>query len=157
MTREEKDHFMAAALAEARKAFESGEVPVGACVVKDGEILSTGRNRREETHDPLAHAEIEALRAAAARLGGWNLSGCTLFVTLEPCPMCTGALLQARVSRVIFGAFDGAAGCCGTLYDLPEDPRLMTRAEVEGGILREECAALLKDFFRSRRESRPVY
>ena len=149
--------FMAIALEEARLAGEAGDVPVGACVAVGDQLIARGRNRREEKGDPLAHAEVEALRAAAQTLGSWNLSEATLYVTLEPCPMCTGAILQSRIARVVFGAYDGRAGCCGTLYNLPGDGRFPTRTCVEGGMLREECAALLTAFFRERREDPCIY
>ena len=123
--------FMAIALEEARLAGEAGDVPVGACVAVGDRLIARGRNRREEKCDPLAHAEVEALRAAAEALGGWNLSEATLYVTLEPCPMCAGAILQSRISRVVFGAYDGRAGCCGTLYNLPGDERFPARVQVE--------------------------
>ena len=152
-----EEAFMAVALEEARAAAAAGEVPVGACVVLGDKVIARGRNRREETHDPLAHAEVEALRAAARALGGWNLSAATLYVTLEPCPMCTGALMQARVGRVVFGAYDGRAGCCGTLYHLPADPRFPMTTEVTGGLCREACAALLREFFARRREEARIY
>ena len=149
--------FMAIALEEARLAGEAGDVPVGACVAVGDRLIARGRNRREEKGDPLAHAEVEALRAAAEALGGWNLSEATLYVTLEPCPMCAGAILQSRISRVVFGAYDGRAGCCGTLYNLPGDERFPAKVQVEGGVSREECARLLTDFFRARREEPRIY
>ena len=148
---------MRIALEEARLAGEAGDVPVGACIVMDDRVLARGRNRRELTGDPLSHAEGEALRAAAQAVGGWNLSKAVLFVTLEPCPMCAGALIQARVAQIVFGAYDGRAGCCGTLYNLPEDERFPWRAQVTGGVLRTECAQLLTDFFRARREEPRIY
>ena len=144
---------MAEALAEARLAAGRGEVPVGAVVVKDGRIIARAGNRREERGDPTAHAELDALRAAAAGLGGWYLHGCTMYVTLEPCPMCAGALMQARLKAVVFGAWDTKAGCCGSLYNLPEDTRFPHRLAVTGGVLAEGCAAELSAFFRDRREN----
>lgn len=144
------DTWMEEALALAREAAAAGEVPVGAVVIQDGRIVGRGRNRRLQG-DPLAHAEIEALRNAAAALGSWRLDGCDLVVTLEPCPMCAGAVMQARVGRLFFGAFDPKGGCCGTLYNLPEDPRFAARTQVFGGYRQEECAGLLADFFRERR------
>lgn len=144
---------MALALAEARTAAAEGEIPVGAVILgPDGELLSTGRNAREFGVDPTAHAEVEAIRAAAATLGDRMLSECTLVVTLEPCVMCAGVILAARVPRVIFGAWDEKAGAVGSVYDLLRDGRLPHPVpEVVAGVRAEECAALLADFFASRR------
>lgn len=140
------------ALALAAEAGAHGDVPVGAVVTDaTGTILGEGRNLREVTADPTAHAEVVALRAAAASVGSWNLSGCTLVVTLEPCLMCAGALLQARVSRVVFGAWDDKAGAAGSVYDVVRDRRLPYRAEVIGGVREDEAAALLRAFFDPRR------
>jgi tRNA(adenine34) deaminase len=146
--------YMRAALLEARKAAEAGDVPVGAVLVKDGKIVSRGRNRREEKRDATAHAEIEALKRASRKLGGWYLHGCALYVTLEPCPMCAGAAMQARVESIVFGAHDPKAGCCGSILNLPEDARFPHRLEVKGGVLEAECAAVLKAFFRKKREDK---
>ncbi|MGW7431343.1 tRNA adenosine(34) deaminase TadA [Streptomyces sp. NPDC054861] len=141
---------MRMALAEADRAAPAGDVPVGALVLSaDGELLSTGHNEREATGDPTAHAEILALRRAAARTGAWRLSGCTLVVTLEPCVMCAGALVQSRVERVVFGAYDEKAGAAGSLWDLVRDRRLNHRPEVIAGVLGEECAQQLTAFFRT--------
>ena len=142
---------MRLALAEAQRAAEMGEVPVGAVLVRDGEVLGCGHNRRERDGDPLAHAEILALRQAAARVEGWRLEGTTLYVTLEPCPMCAGALVNSRVERLVYGAADPKAGYCGTLGDLVRDPRLNHRLEVAAGVLEEECSALLSGFFAALR------
>ncbi len=140
------------AFALARDAAATGDVPVGAVVVDaDGSILGEGQNLREETHDPTAHAEVVALREAAARQGDWNLEGCTLVVTLEPCLMCAGALLQARISRVVFGAWDEKAGAAGSMYDVVRDRRLPYRAEVVGGVRDAEATALLQEFFSAKR------
>jgi tRNA(adenine34) deaminase len=146
---------MRAALEEARRAAAAGEVPVGAVIFgAEGELLGSGRNRRESDQDPTAHAEIVALREAARRLGSWRLEGATIYVTLEPCAMCAGALVLARVDRLVYGAADPKAGYCGSLGDLVRDPRLNHRLEVEAGLLEEECGALLRDFFaRLRRGS----
>ena len=143
---------MAIALTEARAAAEAGDVPVG-CVVlgPDGEVLAQRHNEREVAGDPTAHAEILALRDAAARLGTWRLAGCTLVVTLEPCPMCAGALVAARVAKVVFGAADPKAGACGTLYNLCVDPRLNHEVAVVHGVHAEESGALLTSFFAARR------
>ncbi len=143
---------MARALAVAGYAGDVGDVPVGAVVLgADGRILGEGRNRREADADPTAHAEVEALRAAAAARGDWNLAGCTLVVTLEPCLMCAGAVLQARVDRVVFGAWDDKAGAAGSVYDVLRDRRLPHRVEVIGGVEDAAAAALLHAFFEARR------
>ncbi|MGJ7578854.1 tRNA adenosine(34) deaminase TadA [Variovorax sp. RHLX14] len=144
--------WMRLALAEARKAGESGEVPVGAVLVRDGVVVATGRNAPVTSHDPTAHAEIGALRAGAAALGNYRLDGCTLFVTLEPCAMCTGAMLHARLARVVYGAVEPKTGAAGSVTDLFAEPRLNHRTAVQGGVLADECAALLQDFFRRRRD-----
>ncbi|MFD8550413.1 tRNA adenosine(34) deaminase TadA [Streptomyces fradiae] len=142
---------MERALAEAERAALAGDVPVGAVVLgPDGSLLATGHNEREATGDPTAHAEVLALRRAADRLGAWRLTGCTLVVTLEPCVMCAGALVQSRVDRVVFGAPDEKAGAVGSLWDLVRDRRLNHRPEVVHGVLAEECAGLLTRFFRGR-------
>ena len=143
--------WMRLALAQARRAAELGEVPVGAVVVRGDELLGAGHNRREIERDPLAHAELLALRQAAARVEGWRLLGCTMYVTLEPCAMCAGALVNSRVERLVFGASDPKAGYCGSLGDIPRDPRLNHRLLVESGVLAEECGALLRAFFQRLR------
>ncbi len=140
---------MRLALAEARKAGEEGDVPVGAVLIMDGAVIASGRNRK--TTDPTAHAEMEAIREGALRLGTWNLHGCTLYVTLEPCPMCAGALVLSRVSRLVYGCSDPRAGACATLYNIVEDTRLNHRCAVRRGVLAEECAGLLTEYFRQRR------
>jgi len=142
---------MRAALKEAEEAAEEGEVPVGAVVVHGGKVVGRGRNQREKLEDPTAHAEMIAITQAAAALGTWRLEGCTLFVTLEPCLMCAGALVNARVDRVVFGARDPKAGACGSLYQVGLDPRLNHRFEVEGGVLEAECGELLRRFFAGKR------
>ncbi len=143
---------MGLALDQARAALATADVPVGAVVVgPDGEVLGAGRNAREAAGDPTAHAEVLALRAAAAARGGWRLDGCTLVVTLEPCPMCAGATVLARVDRLVLGAWDPKAGAVSSLWDLVRDRRLNHRVAVVGGVREAECAALLEDFFRSRR------
>ena len=147
--------WMRLALVEASRAARLGEVPVGALVVRDDEILGAGHNRREVDGDPLAHAELLALRQAAARVPGWRLLGCTMYVTLEPCAMCAGALVNSRVERLVFGASDPKAGYCGSLGDIPRDPRLNHRLAVVSGVLADECGALLRDFFRGLRDERP--
>ncbi len=143
---------MRQALALAASALDDGDVPVGALVIDaDGTVLGTGRNTRERDADPTGHAEIVALREAAAARGAWRLEGCTLVVTLEPCTMCAGALVNARVARLVFGAFDEKAGAVGSLWDVVRDRRLNHRPEVTSGVLAEESAALLRDFFRTHR------
>jgi tRNA(adenine34) deaminase len=143
---------MMEALAEARRAGGIGEVPIGAVVVREGEVVGRGHNRREIDGDPLAHAELLAIREAAARTAGWRLSGCTMYVTLEPCAMCAGALVNSRIDRLVYGAADPKAGWCGTLGNLVQDPRLNHRLEVTAGVLEAESAALLREFFASLRQ-----
>ena len=145
------DLWMEEALREARAALAEGEIPVGAVLVREGRILGRGRNRRALRGDPFAHAEMEALREACEALGAWRFDGATLYVTLEPCPMCAGAILQARVGELVFGARDPRAGACGSLYDLLRDPRQTHRCRVEEGPGREESRELLHRFFRLRR------
>ncbi len=142
---------MRAALAEASVAAAAGEVPVGAVVVADGEVIATGHNRSIRDSDPSGHAEIVALRAAAESLGNHRLANATLYVTLEPCVMCVGAIVQARVSRVVFGAYDAKAGALGSATDLSDSKALNHRFEITGGLLADECGALLKTFFQVRR------
>jgi tRNA(adenine34) deaminase len=144
--------FMEHALREARKAHENKEVPIGAVVVHNGEIIGRGYNQVEMLNDPTAHAEMIAITAAATHLQSKRLEGCALYVTLEPCAMCAGAIVLARIPLVVFGAYDPKAGACGTLYSIPTDARLNHRAELIPGILEERCAELLADFFRSKRE-----
>lgn len=151
MERPEDQVWMMEALAEARRAADLGEVPIGAVVVRGGEILGRGHNRREIDGDPLAHAEILAIRDAASRMGGWRLTEATMYVTLEPCPMCAGALVNSRVQRLVYGAADPKAGYCGSLGNLVQDPRLNHRLEVTAGVLESESAALLRGFFSSLR------
>ena len=146
------EQYMELALRQAEDAANCGEVPIGAVLVKDDIVLAAERNRREELKDATAHAEILAIRRACELLGGWRLSGCTLYVTLEPCPMCAGAMIQARIDRLVFGANDPKGGAAGTLYDIVRDQRLNHRLEVSGGIREKECAVLLQQFFRERRE-----
>jgi tRNA(adenine34) deaminase len=145
------EKFMRAALSEAKVAAQSGEVPVGALVVRNGEIIGRGLNRPVQDSDPTAHAEIVAIRAAAASEKNYRLSGCTLYVTLEPCPMCVGAMIHARISRLVFGAYDPKAGAAGSVLDLCDDRRLNHRIEVNGGLLADKCGGLLQKFFAGRR------
>jgi tRNA(adenine34) deaminase len=143
---------MSLALAQAHEAAAAGEVPVGAVVVKEGVLLATGRNSPVATHDPSAHAEVNALRAAAAALGNYRLDGCTLYVTLEPCAMCSGAMLHARLARVVYGAADPRTGAAGSVVDLFAQPLLNHHTRVTSGVAAEACGALLQDFFRGRRQ-----
>ena len=143
--------WMGEALAEARKAAAEGEVPIGAVVVVDRNVVGRGRNARESRRDPTAHAEVLALQEAARSLQRWRLTGATVYATLEPCPMCAGALVNARVDRLVYAVPDPKAGAAGTLFDVPRDPRLNHRVEVVSGVMAEECAELLSSFFRSRR------
>jgi tRNA(adenine34) deaminase len=147
-------HVMGLALDEARAALEHGDVPVGAVALADGFVVGADHNRRELLGDPTAHAELLVLRAAAAALGGWRLGAVTLFVTLEPCPMCAGALVAARVGRLVFGAADPRAGACGSLYNLCADPRLNHAVPITHGVRAQESSALLADFFAARRPGR---
>jgi len=140
------------ALDQARAALQAGEVPVGALVIRDNQILSTGSNRNLADHDPTAHAEIVALREAAARTGNHRLPGCTLICTIEPCAMCAGAMVHARIARLVYGAADPKAGAAGSVLDVVRHPLLNHRIEVTAGILADQCSQLLKDFFTSRRK-----
>lgn len=149
--RAECEAFMKKALAEADKAAKKGEVPIGAVVVHNGKVVARAHNLRETDGDPTAHAEVLALRKAGKKLGRWNLSDCDLFVTLEPCAMCSGAAVYARIRRVVYGAYDLRFGCCGTLMNLSADERLNHRARVIGGVLHDPCVKLLKDFFKDKR------
>lgn len=133
------------------KAFSEGEVPVGAIVVKGGKIIGRGYNQRERLNDPTAHAEILAITAAAGTLQNWRLADCIIYVTKEPCPMCAGAIINARLNQLIFGAYDEEKGCCGSLYQLCGDRRLDSRTAVKGGVEEEMCTALLTEFFQSKR------
>ena len=146
------ESWMAEALAEARRAADEGEVPIGAVVVFDGRVVGRGRNARERLNDPTAHAEIHALQEAARSLGRWRLTGATIYATLEPCPMCAGALVNARIDRLVYAVPDPKAGAAGTLFEIPTDPRLNHRVEITTGILAQECSDLLKEFFRTRRK-----
>jgi tRNA(adenine34) deaminase len=145
------EHFMRLALREATRAIDHGDVPVGAVVVHEGEVVGAACNERERRQDPTAHAETLALRDAARALGSWRVLNCVLYVTLEPCAMCAGAIVLARVPRVIFGTSDPKAGAAGSVLDVLGEPRLNHRPEVAGGLLADECAELLRAFFRPRR------
>jgi len=152
--RAQYEEWMGPALAEARAALATADVPIGAVVVDEaGKVIATGRNRREADQDPTAHAEVLALRAAAAVRGTWRLDGCTLVVTLEPCTMCAGAVVLSRVTRLVFGSWNEDMGAVGTLWDVVRDRRLNHRPEVVSGIREEECSELLRDFFAAQRSS----
>jgi tRNA(adenine34) deaminase len=145
------EYFMRLALREAERALEHDDIPVGCVVVKDGEVIGSGHNEREVRGDPTAHAELIALRDAARKLGSWRVLDSVLYVTLEPCAMCAGAIVLARVPRVVFGTPDPKAGACGSVLNVLAEPRLNHRPQVESGLLAEDCAALLRSFFASRR------
>jgi tRNA(adenine34) deaminase len=145
------EQWMRYALREAEKALDAAEVPVGCVIVRNNQVIGKGYNQNETLKDPTAHAEIIAITAAAAQIGSKILSDCTMYVTLEPCPMCAGAIVLARIPVLVFGAYDPKAGACGTLYNITEDTRLNHRVHTVGGVLDAECGALLKDFFKVRR------
>lgn len=145
-----EEKYMSAALTLAREAFDCGEVPVGCVIVRGGEIIASGRNMREAKHSALSHAEAEAISAACKELGDWRLGGCTLYVTLEPCPMCAGAIINARIPVVVYGAKDPAAGSCGSVINLFEE-NYGHRPAIFGGVMAAECGALLSEFFRKMR------
>lgn len=151
VTMNEHERFMRQALAEAREAERQGEVPVGAVVVHEGRVIGRGHNQRETLNDPTAHAEMIAITAAAAFLESWRLEKCTLYVTLEPCSMCAGAIVLARLPGLVYGAFDPKAGACGSVLDVVNEPRLNHRVVPEGGLLAEECGDILRSFFRKAR------
>jgi tRNA(adenine34) deaminase len=144
--------FMRRALEEARAALAEDEVPIGAVIVHQGRVIAAAHNQREQLHDPTAHAEMIAITQAAAAIGDWRLEGCTMYVTLEPCPMCAGAIVLARVPMVVYGASDPKAGAVATVYRLLDDPRLNHRAAVVAGVLAEECADILSQFFEQKRK-----
>ena len=143
---------MKEALAEAKKAAAAGEVPVGAVIVKDGEIIGRGHNETETAKDPTAHAEMIAIRQAAKNLGGWRLTGCTMYVTTEPCSMCAGAIVWSRISRLFIGTMDPKSGACGSVFNIPQESRLNHFVEIETGLMQEECSSLMKDFFKKLRK-----
>lgn len=148
------EKFMKEALKEAEKAAAMGEVPIGAVVVKDGIIIGRGHNKTETAKDPTAHAEMEAIRAASAALGGWRLLGCDMYVTAEPCSMCAGAIVWSRIENLYIGTMDPKAGACGSVFNIVQEDKLNHQVNVTTGILQEECSRLLKDFFRSLRRTR---
>lgn len=146
------EDFMRLAISEAKRSGD--DVPVGAVIVNsDGQVIASGHNQKEAKHDASSHAEIEAIRVAGEKLGDWRLENCTLIVTLEPCVMCAGAIVAARIPRVVFGAWDAKVGGAGSLYDILRDPRLGRPVEVVGGVLEQDCSAILEDFFAFRREN----
>lgn len=147
---ENHEHYMQLAIEEAYKAQEIDEVPIGCVIVKDGKVISQGYNTRESGKNPLAHAEILAIGRASEKLGAWRLEGCSLYVTLEPCPMCMGAIINSRIEKVFFGAYDKKAGCCGSVVNLNELP-FNHKAEVVGGIMENECGSMLTEFFKKLR------
>lgn len=144
------EYYMQMALAQAKKAYIKGEVPIGCVIVCDGKVIAKSYNKREAKKNPLLHAEISAIQKASRVLSGWRLTGCTLYVTLEPCPMCAGAIVNARIPRVVFGAFDPKAGCFGSIHDFTKSAFNHT-PEVLSGVLHKQCASMLKDFFKSKR------
>lgn len=150
MSNDEK--FMNLAFEEAKKALNKKEVPIGAVVIKDGEVIGRGYNLKEEAQDPTAHAEMIAIREAAENIGSWRLENCEIYVTLEPCPMCVGAMLQARIDRLVFAAYDKNGGAVGSLYDLSDDNRLNHTIKVRSGFMAEKSSKMLKNFFKSLRE-----
>lgn len=149
-----KEAYMREALREAEIAFEENEVPVGAVICRDGEIVGRGRNGREGLKDPTCHAEIMAIRDAAANLGGWRLHQCEMYVTMEPCPMCAGAIMQSRIKKVYIGIEDPKAGACGSLMNIIQDGRFNHYTEIETGVLEEECRSIVQKFFNNLREKR---
>ena len=149
------DHslWMKQALLQAEKAFVAEEVPVGAVVVQNGKVIGRGHNQKEQFNDPTAHAEMIAITAAANTLGDWRLNDCYLYVTKEPCPMCSGAIINARIKMIIFGCYDEETGCCGSLYQLCGDPRFKTKIAVKGGVLENDSLSLIQNFFKVRRKN----
>ncbi|MUK88106.1 tRNA adenosine(34) deaminase TadA [Ornithinibacillus sp. L9] len=146
------EKFMQLAIDEAKKAQIKAEVPIGAVIVYNNEVIAYGHNVREQSQETLSHAELIAIQEANEKIGSWRLEDCTLYVTLEPCPMCAGAIVQSRIKRVVFGAFDPKAGCAGSLMNLLDDPRFNHQVEVTSGVLEEACGKLLTDFFRELRQ-----
>lgn len=143
---------MQAAFEEAKKAAAMGEVPIGAVIVRDGEIIARGHNRTESDRDPTAHAEMIAIREASKVLGGWRLLGCQMFVTTEPCSMCAGAIVWARIEKLYIGTMDPKSGACGSVFNIPQDSRLNHFTEIETGLMQEKCSCLMKDFFKQLRK-----
>lgn len=148
------EEYMKVAIGLAEKAFKKDDVPIGCVIVKDGRIIAEGYNKKEKKGNPLCHAEIIAINKAVKKIGDWRLNGCTLYVTLEPCPMCAGAIAGARVSRVVFGAYEPKSGCAGSLYDILSESGLNHKVECLGGVLKEECSELIKKYFASKRKAK---
>jgi tRNA(adenine34) deaminase len=148
---QEDIYYMKEAILEAKKAEEMGEVPIGAVIVKNKDVIAKGHNHREKNQTATAHAELLAIEEACRAVGSWRLEGCTLYVTLEPCPMCAGAIVQSRMDRVVYGASDSKAGCCGTLMNLLDEPRFNHQCSVKSGVLSEETGKMLTDFFQKLR------
>lgn len=149
-----EEKFMYLAIEEAKKGVKYDEVPIGAVIVLDGEVIAKAHNEKEERNCSVYHAEIVAIERAAKYVDNWYLENAEIYVTLEPCAMCAGAIINSRIKNIYFGAYDMKAGCCGSLYNLPEDKRFNHRPNVQGGILEEECATLLSDYFREKREKK---
>ncbi|ABR46269.1 CMP/dCMP deaminase, zinc-binding [Alkaliphilus metalliredigens QYMF] len=147
-------YYMSLALEEAKKAYELGEVPIGAIILRENKVIAAAHNLRESHHDATAHAEIIAIQAACRRLGGWRLTNSTLFVTIEPCPMCAGAILQSRIDRVVIGAMDPKAGACGSIINLLNNNQFNHQTEIVTGVLEDECSQIMKDFFKSLRQKK---
>ncbi len=145
------DYYMSIALAKAREAYSLEEVPIGCVIEYKGKVIGKGLNRRMTDKNVLAHAEIIAINEACAFMGDWRLEGCTLYVTVEPCPMCSGAILQARITRLVYGTPNVKAGCCGSIYNLLDDSRFNHKCEITTGVMQEECSAIMKDFFKTYR------
>lgn len=150
----EQQYYMMEALTEAKKAFELGEVPIGAVMVRKGEIIARAHNLRNSKQNPLYHAEIEVIHKSAQIVGDWRLEDCTLYVTVEPCPMCAGAIVQARIPKVVFGTRNSKAGCAGSILNLLQEPRFNHQVEIEENILQEQCAELLREFFKNFRKKK---
>ena len=150
----EQEYYMTEALAEAEKAFALGEVPIGAVMVRQGEIIARGHNLRNSQKNPLRHAEIDVIDASAKVVGDWRLEDCVLYVTIEPCPMCAGAIVQARIPKVVFGARNSKAGCGGSILNVLQEPRLNHQVEIEEGVLEEDCKAWMKAFFQRFRKAK---
>ena len=151
---EEKDKFMKEAIKEAKKAYGKLEVPIGAVIVKDGKIIARGHNQKEEKADTTMHAEIIAIKKASKKIGAWRLNGCEMYITLEPCPMCAGAIIQARVGKLYIGAMDYKTGACGSVLNVLEDYQFNHKVEYETGILKEECENVLQEFFKELRNKK---
>lgn len=144
------EYYMQMALCEAKKAYKKGEVPIGCVIVRDGKVIAKTYNKRETKKNPLLHAEISAIKKASRILSGWRLTGCTLYVTLEPCPMCAGAIINSRIPRVVFGAYDPKAGCFGSIHDFTKSA-FNHKPQIATGVLQEQCASILKEFFKNKR------